>query len=93
MIEQREGLPAIALHQGFVRLRSITSRKRQEVRSDCYLTQHNWTWHEVDGELVLVLEKVPPGLDVGDVVGVTDGLDLAGGGACTRWVDIVRTLD
>ena len=44
-----------------------------------YLAQHDGAGHQVNGELVVVLEQIPPGLDVGDVMGVTDGLDLAGG--------------
>ena len=47
-----------------------------------YLAQHDRAGHQVDGELVVALEQVPPGLDVGDVIGVTDGLDLAGGAPC-----------
>ena len=47
-----------------------------------YLAQHDRAGHQVDGELVVALEQVPPGLDVGDVMGVTDGLDLAGGAPC-----------
>ena len=46
-----------------------------------YLAQHHRAGHQVDGELVVALEQVPPRLDVGDVVRVTDGLDLARGAA------------
>ena len=47
-----------------------------------YLAQQDRAGHQVDGELVVALEQVPPGLDVGDVVGVADGPDLARRAPC-----------
>ena len=68
-----------------------------KTRDKSHLTQHYRAGHQVNGELVVALEQIPPvssyhhhhhyhhhyhhqippGLDVGDVVRVTDGLDLA----------------
>ena len=39
---------------------------------------------EVDGVVLLPLDKVPPGLDVRDLHGVADGLDVGAGGACRQ---------
>ena len=48
-----------------------------KTRDKSHLTQHYRAGHQVNGELVVALEQIPPGLDVRDVVRVTDGLDLA----------------
>ena len=40
-----------------------------------------WVGVEVDAVVVPPQQKIPPGLDVRDLHGVTDGLDGAGGGA------------
>ena len=39
---------------------------------------------EVDGVVLLPLDEVPPGLDVGDLHGVTDRLDVGAGGPRLR---------
>ena len=35
---------------------------------------------EVDGVVIPLGEEVPPGLNVGNLHGITDGLDMAGSG-------------
>ena len=47
-----------------------------------YLRDHFWVWIQVDGVVVPPEHEVPAGLDVRDLHGVADGLDVRAGGAC-----------
>ena len=47
-----------------------------------YLRDHFWVWIQVDGVVIPPEHEVPAGLDVRDLHGVADGLDVRAGGAC-----------
>ena len=80
LVKKSEGLPAVALHQGLVSLQRIIKRRSVYIAS--YSAEDTWAGHEVYRELVVGVHEVPPGLNVGHVVGLADGLDLAGGAPC-----------
>lgn len=47
-----------------------------------HLGNNFWVWIQVDGVVISPDPEVPPGLDVRDLHGVADGLDVGAGGAC-----------
>ena len=49
---------------------------------EIYLRDHFWVWIQVDGVVIPPEHEVPAGLDVRDLHGVADGLDVRAGGAC-----------
>ena len=53
-------------------------------RRHSHLRDNFWVWIQVDGVVISPDPEVPPGLDVRDLHGVADGLDVGAGGACRQ---------
>ena len=86
LVEEGEGSPAVAVDQRLVGGAQQRGARHQVHRELVHAA------HQVPPIIIIIIIIItimiiilhPPCLQVRDIVRVTDGLDLAGGGACTR---------